>query len=136
MAFGVITAVGAAFDSLERAEDGAADGFPEIDCVRALISPRAATAAEERAARLGVGADRVVVAAGTLSEDVYLKALAGSLGTGFETLDDTPPKGVFHQRRTLARGSGRGPVAARGRRRALSRGRTARHRRPPDRLSD
>jgi cellulose synthase/poly-beta-1,6-N-acetylglucosamine synthase-like glycosyltransferase len=90
MAFGVRTAVGTASKDLDRAEEGAADGFPEIDCVRTLISPRVAKAAEERAARLGVGADRVLVAAGTLSDDVYLKALARSLGAGFETLDRIP----------------------------------------------
>jgi hypothetical protein len=88
MAFSVQAAVGAASDGWEG--DGAAGGFPEIDCVRAILSPRIAKAAQDRAARLGVGADRVLVAAGTLSDDLYLNSLADSLGVGFEPLDGTP----------------------------------------------
>ena len=47
-------------------------------------------AAERRAAALGVGADRVLITAGELSEEAYLRALAATLGVAFEPLDDTP----------------------------------------------
>ena len=46
--------------------------------------------AERRAAALGVGADRVLIAAGELSEEVYLRALGDALGVAFEPLDGTP----------------------------------------------
>jgi cellulose synthase/poly-beta-1,6-N-acetylglucosamine synthase-like glycosyltransferase len=71
------------------AGNGATGHFPEIDCVRASLAPNAVRAVEERAARLRVGADRVLVAAGMLNEDDYLKRLGGSLGVAFETLDGT-----------------------------------------------
>jgi cellulose synthase/poly-beta-1,6-N-acetylglucosamine synthase-like glycosyltransferase len=71
------------------ADDGATGHCPEIDCVRADVSPRIMQAAEDRAARLGVGADRVLIAAGVLHEDDYLKRLGSSLGIAFEALDGT-----------------------------------------------
>ena len=63
-----------------------AGGCPEIDCVRALLAGSVVDDAECRAAALGVGADRVLIAAGELSEEVYLRAL----GVAFEPLDRTP----------------------------------------------
>jgi hypothetical protein len=47
-------------------------------------------AAECRAAALGVGADRVLIAAGELSEEAYLRALGDVLGVEFEPLDAIP----------------------------------------------
>lgn len=70
-------------------DDGATERFAEIDCVRASLAPSVVRTAEDRAARLGIGADRVLIAAGTLDEDGYLRRLADSLGVVFETLDDT-----------------------------------------------
>ena len=64
--------------------------FPETDCVRALLPADTIAAAQERAARLGVGADRVLIAGGTLSQDGYARALAQTLGTDFEPLDGVP----------------------------------------------
>jgi hypothetical protein len=43
---------------------GRAGGCPEIDCVRSLLAADMIEAAECRAATLGVGADRVLIAAG------------------------------------------------------------------------
>ncbi len=60
---------------------------PELDCVERLLPPTTIAAARERAAALGVGADRVLIAAGQLSEETYLKALGESLGVAFEPLD-------------------------------------------------
>ncbi|MBI3702856.1 MAG: glycosyltransferase, partial [Rhizobiales bacterium] len=61
--------------------------FPEIDCVRSLLAADVLAAAEQRAAALGVGADRVLIAAGRLSEETYLRALASRLDVAFEPLD-------------------------------------------------
>lgn len=84
---------GAALARTEHfAETGGDDGhgFPELDCVRHLLAANTLAAAELRAARLGVGADRVLIASGALSEEVYLRALAASLGVAFEPLDGVP----------------------------------------------
>ena len=55
----------------EFADSGAgrAGGCPEIDCVRSLLAADVIDDAEHRAAALGVGADRVLIAAGRLSEE-------------------------------------------------------------------
>jgi hypothetical protein len=76
----------------ERADSGAVhtDRCPEIDCIRTLLAADVIEAAERRAAALGVGADRVLIAAGELSEEDYLRALAAALGVAFEPLDDAP----------------------------------------------
>jgi len=48
---------------------------------------RIASAAERRARMIGVGAERVLICAGAVTEEAYLIALAGSLGTSYERLD-------------------------------------------------
>lgn len=63
---------------------------PEIDCVRHLIPPSVAAIAELRAAEAGVGADRVLITWGLVSEETYVAALAASLGMEFEPLFNTP----------------------------------------------
>lgn len=63
---------------------------PEIDCVRHLLSPAELAFAELRAAEVGVGADRVLIAHGRLDEETYLKALTRQLRMVFEPLDDKP----------------------------------------------
>jgi cellulose synthase/poly-beta-1,6-N-acetylglucosamine synthase-like glycosyltransferase len=60
---------------------------PEIDCLRHLLPPATLAAAELRAAEIGVGADRVLIAAGDISADAYAIALAQWLGVPFEPLD-------------------------------------------------
>jgi hypothetical protein len=64
--------------------------FPEIDCIRPLLAADVLAAAEQRAAAVGVGADRVLVASGAVSEEAYLRALAQALGVKFEPLDGIP----------------------------------------------
>ena len=59
---------------------------PEIDCVRHLLPPLVIDVAELRAAKVGVGADRVLIASGAISEETYVAALAASLGMAFEPL--------------------------------------------------
>lgn len=62
--------------------------FPEIDCVRSLFAADVLAVAEQRAATVGVGADRVLIASGRLSEETYLRALGQTLDVAFEPLDD------------------------------------------------
>jgi hypothetical protein len=79
--------------SINRAAGGGAGpsiNCPELNCVQALLSRGAIEDAAHRAAALGVSADRVLIAAGTLSEEVYLRALAATLGAAFESLEETP----------------------------------------------
>lgn len=60
---------------------------PEIDCVRDLLPRRIIAAAEQRAASIGLGADRVLICADAMTEEAYLTALAASLGTTYEPLE-------------------------------------------------
>ena len=60
---------------------------PELDCVRHLLPRDTVAWAEQRAERLGVGADRALISAGLLDEETYIRALARHLGIAFEPLD-------------------------------------------------
>ncbi len=60
---------------------------PELDCVRHVLPPGILSAAEWRAGRIGVGADRVLIAAGYIDEAVYLRCLAAFIGVGFSRLN-------------------------------------------------
>jgi cellulose synthase/poly-beta-1,6-N-acetylglucosamine synthase-like glycosyltransferase len=64
--------------------------FPELDCVRQLLSPNLASSIERRAMKLGVGAEQVLIAAGILTEEEYVVALAQHANIPFEPLDDLP----------------------------------------------
>ncbi|MEX2034645.1 MAG: glycosyltransferase [Xanthobacteraceae bacterium] len=61
---------------------------PEIDCIRHLLPPGVVALAELRAAEVGVGADRVLIAAGAIDAETYAVALAASLDIAFESLTD------------------------------------------------
>ncbi|HWE78236.1 MAG TPA: glycosyl transferase, partial [Pseudolabrys sp.] len=67
---------------------GLGSSCPELDCVRGLVEPAALAAAENRAARLGIGADRALIAAGAIDEETYTRALADHIGSRFEPLED------------------------------------------------
>ncbi len=69
---------------------GVAGAFREIDCVRHLLPRERIAAAEARAEKLGIGADRILIAAGHLDEEDYLRSLGAALGVAFEPLDGTP----------------------------------------------
>jgi hypothetical protein len=91
MAFGVRAKAEAADPSVVKfADETAPEAFPEIDCVRSILPASVAAAAEQRAGRLGVGADRVLIAGGTINEDDYLRSLADHLGVPFEPLEGMP----------------------------------------------
>jgi glycosyltransferase involved in cell wall biosynthesis len=62
---------------------------PEIDCVRHFLPPSVIAIAELRAAESGVGADRVLITWGLVSEETYVAALTASLGLEFEPLFNT-----------------------------------------------
>lgn len=66
---------------------GAAAGFPELDCVRSFLTAERLEAAAQRAARIGVGADRVLISSGAIDEETYSRSLANWLGVAFESLD-------------------------------------------------
>ena len=63
---------------------------PEIDCIRHRLLPGVIDAAERRALALGVSADRVLIAAGAITEDAYVVALAAALRVPYEPLDRLP----------------------------------------------
>jgi hypothetical protein len=63
---------------------------PELDCVRGRLPAEVIAFAERRAGELDIGADRVLVSAGTLTEEDYLGALAAFLGIAFAPLDKLP----------------------------------------------
>ncbi len=67
-----------------------AQSCPEIACLRNRLPHWVLAAAERRAAALGIGADRVLVAAGTITEDDYLDALTAFLGIAHEPLHNLP----------------------------------------------
>lgn len=62
------------------------NGFPELDCVRGLVPPSVINAIEHRSAALGIGADRVLIGAGIIDEEAYLRALGARLGIDFDPL--------------------------------------------------
>jgi hypothetical protein len=70
-----------------RTRPQSASSFPEIDCVRHLLPHGFADVAEWRSVQVGVGADRVLVTAGHIAEETYLRALAATLDVTFEPLD-------------------------------------------------
>ncbi|MGH6726104.1 MAG: hypothetical protein ACREB8_06115 [Pseudolabrys sp.] len=76
--------------SIDPAAAEPTDRCPEIDCIRGVLTAETIEAAERRATALGVGADRVLIAAAELSEEAYLRALGERHGITFEPLDDTP----------------------------------------------
>jgi glycosyltransferase XagB len=73
--------------SVESSAYAAPEDFPELDCIRGRFPEHLIEAAAARAAKLGTGADRVLIANGALDEETYLRALADQLGVPFEPLD-------------------------------------------------
>ena len=75
-----------------RAADAAtapelAESCPEIACLRGKLPDRILDEAVQRAANVGVGADRVLIANGKIDEEGYLRALADAAGLTFDSLD-------------------------------------------------
>ena len=85
------------------------EDFPELDCVRDRLPLTTIAAAERRALAVGVTADRVLITSGLLTEEVYVRALAQSLGLAFEPLE-TPERTacpISDERLIEARAAGR-----------------------------
>jgi hypothetical protein len=61
---------------------------PELDCLRGTLAPGLLADAKDRANALGVSADRVLIASGAVSEEVYLRTLGKYLRVSFEPLDE------------------------------------------------
>jgi cellulose synthase/poly-beta-1,6-N-acetylglucosamine synthase-like glycosyltransferase len=62
--------------------------FPELDCIRDRLPLGIVAWAERRSLAIGAGADRVLITAGIIEEDSYIRALSQWLGFDFETFDD------------------------------------------------
>jgi cellulose synthase/poly-beta-1,6-N-acetylglucosamine synthase-like glycosyltransferase len=63
---------------------------PELDCLRGWLNASTIAAAARRAEWVGTGADRVLVADGTIDDDIYVRVLANAVGVRFEPLDRVP----------------------------------------------
>ncbi len=77
-------------DAERPAARGAIPSCPELDCLRGRLPPGVLAAAAARAARIGVGADRVLIEAGILREEDYVRVLASWLRLPFESMWDIP----------------------------------------------
>ena len=67
-----------------------ASRHPELDCIRHRLPAEIVARAERRAAEIGVGGDRVLIAEGRIAEETYLRELAAALGMTFEPLENIP----------------------------------------------
>jgi hypothetical protein len=63
---------------------------PEIDCLREHFPDDLLAEAAQRALAIGVGAERVLITAGAIDEEEYLRTLAEALGLTFDSLDGVP----------------------------------------------
>ena len=63
---------------------------PEIDCLRERFPDDLLAEAAQRALAIGVGAERVLIAAGAIGEEDYLRTLAHVLDLTFDSLDGVP----------------------------------------------
>ena len=63
---------------------------PELDCLRGRLPVAVLSAAERRAATVGVSADRVLIATGGVDEESYIRAFAAAHGIGFLAIDEAP----------------------------------------------
>ena len=62
--------------------------FPELDCLRRRLPVGVIAAAERRAREIDVGAERVLIASGAISEQDYVTSLAASLAVPIAPLRD------------------------------------------------
>ena len=59
---------------------------PELRCLAGRLPPETLAAAADRARSIGVGADRVLVTSGAITDDAYVRALAEWLDVTFDPL--------------------------------------------------
>lgn len=92
-----LTASLAGFLSLPRSQNDNRPGHREpgpameLDCLRDVLAPALLAAAEERSDHIGIGADRVLIQWGVITEAGYLDHLAAHTGLEIETFDDITP---------------------------------------------
>jgi len=79
---------GAASEAGRAARAPSSRDFPELDCIRDRVPAAQIALAEMRAERTATGADSALIAAGAIGEEDYARALARSLATEFEPLED------------------------------------------------
>jgi cellulose synthase/poly-beta-1,6-N-acetylglucosamine synthase-like glycosyltransferase len=73
----------------------------ELACLRGLLSEQTLRVAARGAQATGVGADRVLIHADMLDEELYVRALADALGVGFEMLETGPAACPIDARKML-----------------------------------
>ena len=73
----------------DAANPRVSDHCPELACLSGWLSQATAAHARARAKRLGIGADRVLLARGSVDEEIYVRALADACDIPFETLAST-----------------------------------------------
>ena len=86
-AAGRVTDRNLAFEAWPPTDAAGMERFPEIDCVRSLLAADELAAAEQRAAAVGVGADRVLIAPAPTYQQTNLRPLAGRPQVAFPPLD-------------------------------------------------
>lgn len=59
----------------------------ELDCLQHVLAPGVLAAAERRSDDVGIGADRVLIQSGVISEEAYLDYLAAGTGVAIEALE-------------------------------------------------
>jgi glycosyltransferase involved in cell wall biosynthesis len=73
-----------------RHPSGPAVGHRELECLRGLLAEDVLAATAARADAVGVSAERVLIANGTITEADYVRRLAAWLAIPFDSLADTP----------------------------------------------
>jgi glycosyltransferase involved in cell wall biosynthesis len=99
-------------ESFARIGDAASAEYPELACLRGRLPDSVLDRAQERAERVGTGADRALIAAGVIAEEDYVRALADWLGLEFAALAADDPPCALAPRATIARAAlGLMPIA-------------------------
>lgn len=92
-----LTASLTSFLGLQRSQNDNHPGYrepgpaAELDCLRHILAPALLAAAKQRSEDIGIGADRVLIQWGVISEEAYLEYLAAHTGIGIQTLEDVSP---------------------------------------------
>jgi hypothetical protein len=76
-----------AFESRFTEDAAVAALCPEINCLRERFPDDLLAEAAQRALAIGVGAERVLIAAGAIDEEDYLRTLADALDLTSDSLD-------------------------------------------------
>ena len=75
----IASSLNSAFENSLTEDAAVAALCPEIDCLRERFPDDLLAEAAQRALAIGVGAERVLIAAGAIDEEEYLRMLADAL---------------------------------------------------------